>query len=327
MTHRRTLALLATFALAIVAACGGDSDEPSGAPTTEDRAAPAFSSVTVDGPLDVTVRLKRGAPERIEVTAPGGGHERIVTSVESGAATVTADSEPLEGTSVLLVVATLEAIDATEGASVSLVGEVELPVFEAAATAGASIVARDVIGFERTSGSWQLRVEGDSTIDLAEILASSVNVEASGRSTVTVEALISVTGTVEPGATLEVLGSPNRVDVTGGGFVRAEPAEPITPPTDPAPERPDALTGAPLPALETESVAFDEDRFNPSAGTFPALTDPAVVPAEDARWLDDDTLVLGATQNGEARAYPIFMLTFHHVANDTLGGEPYLVTF
>jgi hypothetical protein len=32
-------------------------------------------------------------------------------------------------------------------------------------------------------------------------------------------------------------------------------------------------------------------------------------------------------QNGEARAYPLFMMTFHHVSNDVLGGESYLVTF
>jgi hypothetical protein len=32
-------------------------------------------------------------------------------------------------------------------------------------------------------------------------------------------------------------------------------------------------------------------------------------------------------QNGEARAYPLFMMTFHHVSDDVLGGESYLVTF
>ena len=142
-----------------------------------------------------------------------------------------------------------------------------------------------------------------------------------------VDALTSVVGTVEPGATLEVAGAPGRVDVEGGGFVQA--AEPLRPPGAEPGEvaQPGRLTGAPLPALETTSVEFDEDRFKPNAGTFPALTDPEVVPAADARWLDGDTLVLGATRNGEARAYPIFQLAFHHVANDTLGGKPYLVTF
>ena len=62
-------------------------------------------------------------------------------------------------------------------------------------------------------------------------------------------------------------------------------------------------------------------------GRFPPLNDPrAVLPAE-ATWLDPETLVLGAIQNGDARTYPVYMMTFHHVANDVLGGQPYLVTF
>ena len=40
-----------------------------------------------------------------------------------------------------------------------------------------------------------------------------------------------------------------------------------------------------------------------------------------------DSLVLGAELNGESRAYLLSMMSFHHVANDELGGEPYLVTF
>ena len=43
--------------------------------------------------------------------------------------------------------------------------------------------------------------------------------------------------------------------------------------------------------------------------------------------MEDEFLVLGAVQNGEARAYPLFQMAFHHVANDELGGEPLLVTF
>ena len=87
-----------------------------------------------------------------------------------------------------------------------------------------------------------------------------------------------------------------------------------------------ALTGAPVPPLDRSAAPLDEDRLNLDGGTFPPLVDPAVLPVASATF-DDDTLVLGAVQNGEARAYPIFMMTFHHVANDVLGGEPYLVTF
>ena len=92
-------------------------------------------------------------------------------------------------------------------------------------------------------------------------------------------------------------------------------------------ERSDGLTGAPVPPPTARSVAFDAALVDERAGAFPPLDFPAVVPAGEASWMSDDDLVLGAVQNGAARAYPIFMLRFHHVANDELGGKPYLVTF
>ena len=86
------------------------------------------------------------------------------------------------------------------------------------------------------------------------------------------------------------------------------------------------LTGAPVPPPTVEAVEFDPTRTT-SGGRFPPLNDPrAVLPAE-ATWLDDETLVLGAIQNGDARAYPVYMMTFHYVSNDVLGGQPYLVSF
>ncbi len=91
--------------------------------------------------------------------------------------------------------------------------------------------------------------------------------------------------------------------------------------------RSDDLTGAPVPPLTVTSAEVDEDRINAGAGRFSPLDDPAIVEAAEAAWLSDDTLVLGAEQNGEARAYPISMMRFHHVSNGILGGEPYLVTF
>ena len=92
-------------------------------------------------------------------------------------------------------------------------------------------------------------------------------------------------------------------------------------------ERDDGLSGAPVPPPTAQSVAFDAGLVDERAGAFPPLDFPAVVPASEASWMPDDELVLGAVQNGAARAYPIFMLRLHHVANDELGGEPYLVTF
>ncbi len=91
--------------------------------------------------------------------------------------------------------------------------------------------------------------------------------------------------------------------------------------------RDDGLTGAPLPQVEAQSAEFDESLLSQGVGRFPPLDDPTIVTADQASWMTDDTLVLGAIQNGEARAYPIAMMRYHHISNDVLGGEPYLVTF
>ncbi len=64
----------------------------------------------------------------------------------------------------------------------------------------------------------------------------------------------------------------------------------------------------------------------PGRDGIPALSAPKVVPVQDAPWADDD-LVLAIEQGGEARAYPVAILDWHELINDTLGGEPILVTY
>jgi len=91
--------------------------------------------------------------------------------------------------------------------------------------------------------------------------------------------------------------------------------------------RTDGLTGAALPATTARSRDFDGEHFDSRLGAFPPLNEVVPVAAADATWMEPNELVLGAVHNGEARAYPLFMMTLHHVSNDTLGGEPYLVTF
>ncbi len=64
----------------------------------------------------------------------------------------------------------------------------------------------------------------------------------------------------------------------------------------------------------------------PPRDGIPALDQPATVAAAQAEWANDD-LVLGVVVAGEARAYPIAILNWHELVNDTLGGEPILVSF
>lgn len=55
---------------------------------------------------------------------------------------------------------------------------------------------------------------------------------------------------------------------------------------------------------------------------------PPVVTVERASgWLGDNEPVMVVELGGEARAYPIQILTWHEIANDTLGGVPIAVTF
>ncbi len=46
----------------------------------------------------------------------------------------------------------------------------------------------------------------------------------------------------------------------------------------------------------------------------------------DAEWLDEE-LVIGIEVNGDARAYPIRLLSLHEIVNDTIGGQPVAVTW
>ena len=60
---------------------------------------------------------------------------------------------------------------------------------------------------------------------------------------------------------------------------------------------------------------------------FVPLDDPAFVPVDQAGYFNDDELVLGAEWAGEVRAYPVRMLRYHHIVNDTVAENPLLVTY
>ena len=60
---------------------------------------------------------------------------------------------------------------------------------------------------------------------------------------------------------------------------------------------------------------------------FVPLDNPVLLTAQEATYLPDDDLVLGLEWQGEARAYPIRMLRYHHIVNDTVAGQPLLITY
>lgn len=59
----------------------------------------------------------------------------------------------------------------------------------------------------------------------------------------------------------------------------------------------------------------------------PSLDDPPTVTAAKAGFLSDREKVFGVSQGGERRAYPLRYLSWHEMANDTLGGEPITLSY
>lgn len=66
----------------------------------------------------------------------------------------------------------------------------------------------------------------------------------------------------------------------------------------------------------------------PPKDGIPAVDRPAFESIDAARgWLTDRSPVIGLEIGGRARAYPLAILMWHEIVNDTLGGVPVVVTF
>jgi hypothetical protein len=59
----------------------------------------------------------------------------------------------------------------------------------------------------------------------------------------------------------------------------------------------------------------------------PDLTNPPVIDAGEADYLDADERVFGVSFNGEHRAYPHRILNAHEMANDVVGGVPFALAY
>ncbi|MGE3858059.1 MAG: DUF3179 domain-containing (seleno)protein, partial [Dehalococcoidia bacterium] len=132
---------------------------------------------------------------------------------------------------------------------------------------------------------------------------------------------------------------------------RAEPASRATAPAPveaTAPPEPDAVvrdgvTIAPAPDFSRaafsrqgwktdftrRTVPFGEIQSGgPPKDGIPAIDDPKFAPiAEGARFLAPDEPVMVVSHGDEVAAYPLRILIWHEIVNDTIGGEPIVVTY
>jgi hypothetical protein len=80
-------------------------------------------------------------------------------------------------------------------------------------------------------------------------------------------------------------------------------------------------------SLQPASIPIDEIlKGGPPRDGILALDHPPFLRPAEAPWQDAD-LVLGVASRGEARAYPIAILDWHELVNDTLGGRAILISY
>lgn len=65
----------------------------------------------------------------------------------------------------------------------------------------------------------------------------------------------------------------------------------------------------------------------PAKDGIPAILKPKFLKIREATFLAPDDRVMGVVVNGQAHAYPLKILNWHEVIDDTLGGEPVAVTY
>lgn len=65
----------------------------------------------------------------------------------------------------------------------------------------------------------------------------------------------------------------------------------------------------------------------PPKDGIPSIDDPKFAGINNAQFVSDSDVVIGLEVNGDVRAYPLFILVWHEIVNDNVGGTPVAVTY
>ena len=87
--------------------------------------------------------------------------------------------------------------------------------------------------------------------------------------------------------------------------------------------RGEEIRGAPEPLVDLDEIRSG----GPPPDGIPSIDDPSFLSAGEVDFLEDNEPVLALTVNGESRAYPVQIMTWHEIVNDTVGGVPVAVTY
>jgi len=91
---------------------------------------------------------------------------------------------------------------------------------------------------------------------------------------------------------------------------------------------PSALTDAAQPGFPDPLIDLSRVRSGgPPPDGIPSIDDPIFQSASSVDWLSPTEAVLALEIDGESRAYPIQVLTWHELVNDTIGDTPVTVSY
>lgn len=65
----------------------------------------------------------------------------------------------------------------------------------------------------------------------------------------------------------------------------------------------------------------------PPKDGIPSIDNPIFANVQESNFMSDSDTVIGLEINGEAKAYPLFILVWHEIVNDRVGGVPVAVTY
>jgi hypothetical protein len=109
---------------------------------------------------------------------------------------------------------------------------------------------------------------------------------------------------------------------------RTTDAAPSTEPEAPVEDEPGFDTSGWSTDFERHSVSFGEfSSGGPGKDGIPAIDTPRFLAVSETDFLEAREPVVQLELNGEARAYPLQILIWHEIVNDTVRGTPVTVTF
>ena len=79
--------------------------------------------------------------------------------------------------------------------------------------------------------------------------------------------------------------------------------------------------------LSNLTIPLDEIHTLLPRDAIPALTDPKMIPASEADYLNADSRIIAVEIDGQAIGVPLAILNYHEIVNTTLAGEPIAVTY